>query len=176
MVRAPRSGRRSSGHRPGHISSILNRTGGACTRPRSAATASAPGIGIFRVNSDQVGNFSGAVGARAGILEAFKNHIKSPGRGQLAWSSSPGRCRHRRYGHLGGRHGDRVLWRGVPCSQSCRTGFNLRGISSNKFQIIMGAADLRAMIANTILHPASERGPIAVQDLMRADPTTEAAK
>jgi simple sugar transport system permease protein len=30
-------------------------------------------------------------------------------------------------------------------------GFNLRGISSNKFQIILGAAILLAMIANTYL-------------------------
>jgi len=43
------------------------------------------------------------------------------------------------------------LWLGVLVLAILQDGFNLRGISSNKFQIILGFAILLAMIANTYL-------------------------
>ncbi len=63
----------------------------------------------------------------------------------------PGRGGDRRYRHGRRlRHRDR-LWLGMLVLGILQDGFNLRGISSNKYQIILGAAILLAMIANTYL-------------------------
>jgi len=43
------------------------------------------------------------------------------------------------------------MWLGMLVLGILNDGFNLRGISSNKFEIILGAAILLAMIANTYL-------------------------
>ena len=91
-------------------------------------------------------------GAVAGIIEAFKNNIIDPSAGQLAvvlvalagvviGGTS-----------LAGGSGTMIgLWFGMLVLAILHDGFNLRGISSNKFQIILGAAILLAMIANTYL-------------------------
>ena len=43
------------------------------------------------------------------------------------------------------------MWLGMLVLGLLEDGFNLRGISSNKFQIILGAAILVAMVFNTYL-------------------------
>ena len=91
-------------------------------------------------------------GALAGILEAFKNNIIDPSAGQLAvvlvalaGAVIGGTAM------LGGSGTMIGLWLGVLVLAILQDGFNLRGISSNKFLIILGAAILLAMIANTYL-------------------------
>jgi simple sugar transport system permease protein len=108
----------------------------------------------IRVNRIKIGNFMmcAGLGALAGILEAFKNNIIDPSAGQLAVVL---------YALAGvviggtamlGGSGTMIgLWLGVLVLAILQDGFNLRGIPSNKFQIILGAAILLAMIANTYL-------------------------
>ncbi len=108
----------------------------------------------IRVNKIKIGNFMlcSGFGAVAGILEAFKNNIIDPSAGQLAVVLVAlagvvigGTAM------LGGSGTVIGLWLGVLVLAILNDGFNLRGISSNKFQIILGAAILVAMIANTYL-------------------------
>ncbi|MBV9383383.1 MAG: hypothetical protein JO242_22305, partial [Streptosporangiaceae bacterium] len=54
-------------------------------------------------------------------------------------------------------------WLGVLVLGILQDGFNLRGISANKFQIILGAAILLAMIANTYLTRLRGAGRIAAR-------------
>jgi simple sugar transport system permease protein len=108
----------------------------------------------IKVNRIKIGNFMmcAGFGALAGILEAFKNNIIDPSAGQLpvvlvalAGVVIGGTAM------LGGSGTMIGLWLGVLVLAILNDGFNLRGISSNKFQIILGAAILLAMIANTYL-------------------------
>jgi simple sugar transport system permease protein len=108
----------------------------------------------IRVNRIKIGNFMicSGLGALAGILEAFKNNIIDPSAGQLpvvlvalAGAVIGGTA-------MAGGSGTMIgLWLGMLVLGILQDGFNLRGISSNKFQIILGAAILLAMIANTYL-------------------------
>jgi simple sugar transport system permease protein len=108
----------------------------------------------IKVNRIKIGNFMmcAGLGALAGIVEAFKNNIIDPSAGQLAVVLVAlagvvigGTAM------LGGSGTVIGLWLGVLVLAILQDGFNLRGISSNKFQIILGAAILLAMIANTYL-------------------------
>lgn len=108
----------------------------------------------IRVNRIKIGNFMicSGLGALAGIIEAFKNNIIDPSAGQLAvvlvalaGAVIGGTA-------MAGGSGTMIgLWLGMLVLGILQDGFNLRGISSNKFQIILGAAILLAMIANTYL-------------------------
>jgi simple sugar transport system permease protein len=108
----------------------------------------------IKVNRIKIGNFMicSACGAFAGILEAFKNNIIDPSAGQLAvvlvalaGTVIGGTAM------LGGVGTMIGMWLGMLVLGELEDGFNLRGISSNKFQIILGAAILVAMIVNTYL-------------------------
>jgi simple sugar transport system permease protein len=108
----------------------------------------------IKVNQIKIGNFMmcSGLGALAGILDAFKNNIIDPSAGQLsvvlvalAGAVIGGTVM------LGGSGTMIGMWLGVLVLGILQDGFNLRGISSNKFQIILGAAILLAMIANTYL-------------------------
>jgi simple sugar transport system permease protein len=108
----------------------------------------------IRVNRIKIGNFMlcSGLGALAGIIEAFKNNIIDPSAGQLnvllialAGVVIGGTA-------MAGGSGTMVgMWLGMLVLGILNDGFNLRGISSNKFLIILGAAILLAMIANTYL-------------------------
>jgi simple sugar transport system permease protein len=108
----------------------------------------------IRVNRIKIGNFMlcSGLGALAGILDAFKNNIIDPSAGQLAvllvalaGAVIGGTA-------LAGGSGTMIgLWLGMLVLGILQDAFNLRGISSNKYQIILGAAILLAMIANTYL-------------------------
>jgi simple sugar transport system permease protein len=108
----------------------------------------------IRVNRIKIGNFMvcSALGALAGIIEAFKNNIIDPSAGQLnvllialAGVVIGGTAM------MGGSGTMIGLWLGMLVLGILQDGFNLRGISSNKYLIILGAAILVAMIANTYL-------------------------
>ena len=108
----------------------------------------------IKVNRIKIGNFMmcSGLGALAGILEAFKNDIIDPSAGQLnvvlvalAGVVIGGTAM------LGGSGTMIGLWLGMLVLGILEDGFNLRGISSNKYLIILGAAILLAMIANTQL-------------------------
>ena len=108
----------------------------------------------IKVNRIKIGNFMmcSGLGALAGIIEAFKNNIIDPSAGQLpvllvalAGAVIGGTS-------LAGGSGTMIgLWLGMLVLGILQDGFNLRGISSNKYQIILGAAILIAMIANNYL-------------------------
>ena len=108
----------------------------------------------IRVNRIKIGNFMlcSGLGALAGIIEAFKNNIIDPSAGQLnvllialAGVVIGGTA-------MAGGSGTMIgMWLGMLVLAMLNDGFNLRGISSDKFQIILGAAILLAMIANTYL-------------------------
>jgi simple sugar transport system permease protein len=108
----------------------------------------------IRVNRIKIGNFMlcAGLGALTGIIEAFKNNIIDPSAGQLnvllialAGVVIGGTA-------MAGGSGTMIgLWLGMLVLGILQDGFNLRGISSNKYQIILGAAILLAMIANTYL-------------------------
>jgi simple sugar transport system permease protein len=108
----------------------------------------------IKVNRIKIGNFMmcSGLGALAGIIEAFKNNIIDPSAGQLpvllvalAGAVIGGTS-------LAGGSGTMIgLWLGMLVLGILQDGFNLRGISSNKYQIILGFAILLAMIANTYL-------------------------
>jgi simple sugar transport system permease protein len=108
----------------------------------------------IRVNRIKIGNFmmASSLAALAGILEAFKNNIIDPSAGNLpvllvalAGVVIGGTSMQGGSGTMLG------LWLGMLVLGELQDGFNLRGISSNKYQIILGAAILVAMIANTYL-------------------------
>jgi len=108
----------------------------------------------IRVNRIKIGNFMlcAGLGALAGIIEAFKNNIIDPSAGllavvlvALAGAVIGGTA-------IAGGSGTMIgLWLGMLMLAILVEGFNLRGVSSNKFQIVLGAAILLAMIANTYL-------------------------
>jgi simple sugar transport system permease protein len=108
----------------------------------------------IRVNRIKIGNFMlcAGLGALTGIIEAFKNNIIDPSAGQLnvllialAGVVIGGTA-------MAGGSGTMIgLWLGMLVLGILQDGFNLRGISSNKYLIILGAAILLAMIANTYL-------------------------
>lgn len=108
----------------------------------------------IRVNRIKIGNFMlcAGFGALAGIIEAFKNNIIDPSAGQLnvllialAGVVIGGTA-------MAGGSGTVIgMWLGMLVLGILQDGFNLRGISSNRFQIILGAAILLAMVANTYL-------------------------
>jgi simple sugar transport system permease protein len=108
----------------------------------------------IRVNRIKIGNFMlcAGLGALTGIIEAFKNNIIDPSAGQLnvllialAGVVIGGTAM------VGGSGTMIGLWLGMLVLGILQDGFNLRGISSNKYLIILGAAILLAMIANTYL-------------------------
>jgi simple sugar transport system permease protein len=108
----------------------------------------------IRVNRIKIGNFMlcAGLGALTGILEAFKNNIIDPSAGQLnvllialAGVVIGGTAM------MGGSGTMLGLWLGMLVLGILQDGFNLRGISANKYLIILGAAILLAMIANTYL-------------------------
>ena len=108
----------------------------------------------IKVNRIKIGNFMmcSGLGALAGIIEAFKNNIIDPSAGQLpvllvalAGAVIGGTS-------MAGGSGTMIgLWLGMLVLGILQDGFNLRGISSNKYLIILGAAILLAMIANNYL-------------------------
>jgi simple sugar transport system permease protein len=108
----------------------------------------------IRVNRIKIGNFMlcSGLGALAGILEAFKNNIIDPSAGQLnvllialAGVVIGGTA-------MAGGSGTMIgLWFGMLVLGILQDGFNLRGISSNKYLIILGAGILVAMIVNNYL-------------------------
>ena len=108
----------------------------------------------IRVNRIKIGNFMlcSGLGALTGIVEAFKNNIIDPSAGQLpvllialAGAVIGGTA-------MAGGSGTVIgMWLGMLVLGILQDGFNLRGISSNKYLIILGAAILLAMIANTYL-------------------------
>lgn len=108
----------------------------------------------IKVNKIKIGNFmlTAGLGALAGILEAFKNDIVDPSAGQLAvvlvalaGAVIGGTAM------LGGSGTMIGAWLGVLVLGILQDGFNLRGISSDAFQMILGGAILVAMIVNTYL-------------------------
>lgn len=108
----------------------------------------------IRVNRVKIGNFMlcSALGALAGVEESFRVGTIDPSAGQLAVVLVAlagvvigGTAM------TGGSGTMLGLWLGVLVLGVLQDGFNLRGISSDKFQIILGAAILVAMIANTYL-------------------------
>jgi len=115
----------------------------------------------IRVNRIKIGNFMlcSGLGALAGIIEAFKNNIIDPSAGQLnvllialAGVVIGGTA-------MAGGSGTMIgMWLGMLVLAILNDGFNLRGISSNKFEIILGAAILLAMIANTYLNRLRSAG------------------
>ena len=108
----------------------------------------------IKVNRIKIGNFMlcAGLGALAGILEAFKNNIIDPSAGQLAVLLVALAGAVIGGTSLAGGSGTMIgLWLGMLVLGILQDGFNLRGISSNKFQIILGFAILLAMIANTYL-------------------------
>ena len=108
----------------------------------------------IKVNRIKIGNFMlcSGFGALAGIIEAFKNNIIDPSAGQLnvllialTGAVIGGTAM------MGGSGTMIGMWLGMLVLGILNDGFNLRGISSNKLLIILGAAILVAMIANTYL-------------------------
>jgi simple sugar transport system permease protein len=106
----------------------------------------------IRVNWIKIGNFmfTSALGALAGIEESYRIGTIDPSAGQLdvvlvslAGVVIGGTAM------TGGSGTVLGLWFGMLALGILQDGFNLRGISSDKFQIILGAAILVAMIANT---------------------------
>jgi simple sugar transport system permease protein len=118
----------------------------------------------IKVNRIKIGNFMicSAMGAIAGILESFLRDIIDPSAGQLpvvlvalAGVVIGGTV-------MTGGSGTVIgALLGVLVLGILQDGFNLRGISSNTFQIILGAAILVAMVANTQLTRLRSAGRIA---------------
>jgi len=108
----------------------------------------------IRVNKIKIGNFMvcSSLGAFAGILESFKTDIIDPSAGQLAvvlvalaGAVIGGTAM------LGGVGTMIGMWVGVLVLGELQDGFLLRGISSDKYLMILGAAILAFMIVNTYL-------------------------
>lgn len=115
----------------------------------------------IKVNRIKIGNFMlcSSLGAVAGIEEAFRTGTIDPSAGQLsvvlialAGVVIGGTA-------MTGGSGTMIgMWLGVLVLGVLQDGFNLRGISSNQFQIILGAAILLAMIANTYINRLRNAG------------------
>src|SRR5271166_4366590 len=121
----------------------------------------------IKVNRIKIGNFMicSGLGALAGILEAFKNNIIDPSAGQLsvvlvaiAGAVIGGTS-------MSGGSGTMIgMWLGMLVLGILQDGFNLRGISSNEYLIILGAAILLAMIANIYLARLRGAGRLQQRD------------
>lgn len=108
----------------------------------------------IKVNRIKIGNFilSAGLGALAGILESFLRDIIDPSAGQLpvvlvalAGVVIGGTA-------MTGGSGTVIgAWLGLLVLGILNDGFNLRGISSNPFQIILGTALLVMMVINNQL-------------------------
>jgi simple sugar transport system permease protein len=118
----------------------------------------------IKVNRIKIGNFMmcSSLGALAGILEAFKEDIIDPSAGQLAvvlvalaGAVIGGTAM------LGGVGTMIGMWVGLLVLGELQDGFNLHGISSNKYLIILGAAILVFMIINTYLSRLRGSGRLA---------------
>jgi simple sugar transport system permease protein len=120
----------------------------------------------IKVNRIKIGNFmmSSSLAALAGILDAFKNSIIDPSAGglpvvlvALAAVVIGGTAM------LGGSGTVLGLWLGMLVLAVLSVGFDLRGISSNPYQMILGSAILVAMIANTYLGRLRSSGGLRVK-------------
>ncbi len=108
----------------------------------------------IKVNWIKIGNFmmTSALGALAGIEESFRVGTIDPSAGQLTVVlTSLAGVVIGGTAMTGGSGTVLGLWFGMLALGILQDGFNLRGISSDKFQIILGAAILVAMIANTYI-------------------------
>jgi simple sugar transport system permease protein len=115
----------------------------------------------IKVNRVKIGNFvlCSGLGALAGVEEGFRVGTLDPSAGQLsvvlvalAGVVIGGTA-------MTGGSGTMIgLWLGVLALGILQDGFNLRGINSDKFQIILGSAILIAMIANTQLNRLRSAG------------------
>jgi simple sugar transport system permease protein len=118
----------------------------------------------IKVNRIKIGNFmiASALAALAGILEAFLRNIIDPSAGGLAvviyvlaGVVIGGTA-------MAGGSGTVIgAWLGVLVLGILQDGFNLRGISSNAFLMILGSAILVAMIANNYLSRLRGAGRIS---------------
>jgi simple sugar transport system permease protein len=133
----------------------------------------------IKVNRIKIGNFMmcSSLGALAGVLEAFKNDIIDPSAGQLAvvlvgiaGAVIGGTAM------LGGVGTMIGMWFGMLVLGELQDGFNLRGISSNKYLIILGAAILVFMIVNTYLSRLRGSGRLAASPDPRKTPGQKAAE
>jgi len=115
----------------------------------------------IKVNRIKIGNFmlTSALAAVAGIQESFRIGTIDPSAGQLtvvlvslAGVVIGGTA-------MTGGSGTMIgLWLGLLALGILNDGFNLRGIASDKLQIILGAAILLAMIANTYINRLRSAG------------------
>jgi simple sugar transport system permease protein len=133
----------------------------------------------IKVNRIKIGNFMmcSSLGALAGILEAFRNDIIDPSAGQLAvvlvalaGAVIGGTAM------LGGVGTMIGMWVGVLVLGELQDGFNLRGISSDKYQIILGVAILVFMILNIRLGRLRGSGRLAGPPDPRKTPGQKAAE
>jgi simple sugar transport system permease protein len=115
----------------------------------------------IKINRIKIGNFMlcSSLGAVAGIEESFRIGTIDPSAGglpvvliALAGVVIGGTAM------TGGSGTMLGLWLGVLVLAVLQDGFNLRGISSNEFQIILGAAILLAMVANTYINRLRSAG------------------
>jgi simple sugar transport system permease protein len=132
----------------------------------------------IKVNRIKIGNFMmcSSLGAFAGVLEAFKNDIIDPSAGQLAvvlvgiaGAVIGGTAM------LGGIGTMIGMWFGMLVLGELQDGFNLRGISSDKYQMILGGAILVFMIVNTYLSRLRGSGRLAAGQGPRRTPGRRAA-
>jgi simple sugar transport system permease protein len=131
----------------------------------------------IKVNRIKIGNFMmcSSLGALAGVLEAFKNDIIDPSAGQLAvvlvgiaGAVIGGTAM------LGGVGTMIGMWFGVLVLGELQDGFNLRGISSDKYQMILGGAILVFMIVNTYLSKLRGSGRLGSSSPPRSTPAHKA--
>jgi simple sugar transport system permease protein len=113
--------------------------------------ASEAGINVARV---KIGNFmiTGTLGALAGILEAFRTNTIDPSAGGYAVMFSAISAAVIGGTALAGGSGTVAgAFLGMLVLAILADGFNLRGISTNPYQIILGIAIIVAMVANVYL-------------------------
>ncbi|MFY9888804.1 MAG: ABC transporter permease [Streptosporangiaceae bacterium] len=113
--------------------------------------ATEAGINVARI---KIGNFmiTGTLGALAGILESFRVGTIDPSAGQFAVMFSAVSAAVIGGTALAGGSGTVFgAFLGMLVLAILGDGFNLRGISTNPFQIILGLAIILAMVANVYL-------------------------
>jgi simple sugar transport system permease protein len=131
----------------------------------------------IKVNRIKIGNFmmTSSLGALAGILEAFKTDIIDPSAGQLpVLLVALGGVVIGGTAMLGGVGTIMGLWVGVLVLGELQDGFNLRGISSYKYLMILGGAILVAMIINTQLSRLRGAGRLGSGATPRSKPSHKA--